>query len=192
LISNQIKSIYEDDKGNLWITTFSGVSRYDRDADRFINYNTGNGFNLEKLDTWNIFKDKKGYFWLSTNDNGLIRYEESLNRATTYSADPDRKGALKSNIIRQVYEDSRGNLWVATENGGLYIYDYKRDTFIHYGHDKNNPAASLEIHYSIIEDSKGYLCLLLWQRLSYIHVDQIEKGFLKVSHITKQNTLSKQ
>lgn len=194
LVSNQIKSIYEDDAGNLWITTFSGVARYDRDTDRFINYNTRNGYNLEKLDTWNIFKDKKGYFWLSTNDNGLIRYEESLNRTTVYSAAPDKKGALKSNIIRQVYEDSRGHLWVATENGGLYLYDYKTDTFMHYGHDKDNPHSIIgDSIYSIIEDSNGYLWFACYGRgLSYIHVDEIKKGvFSSYTHEPESiNTLS--
>ncbi|NLD37757.1 MAG: response regulator [Desulfatiglans sp.] len=194
LISNQIKSIYEDDEGNLWITTFSGISRYDRDKDWFINYNTRNGYNLEKLDTWSIFKDKRGNFWVGTNDNGLIRYEESLNRATIYSADPDKKGALKSNIIRQVYEDSRGNLWIASENGGLYLHDYKTDTFIHYGHDKDNPQSIIgNSIYSIIEDSRGYLWFACYGRgLSYIHVDQIERGvFSSFTHEPENiNTLS--
>jgi two-component system, sensor histidine kinase and response regulator len=178
LVSNQIKSLYEDNEGNLWITTFSGIARYDYDKDRFINYNTRNGYNLDKLDTWNILKDSKGNFWLSTNDNGLVLYDETKNTATVYNAAPGKKGALQSNIIRQVFEDSRGNLWVATENGGLYIYDYKTHTFLHYYHDENDPGSIIgNSIYSIIEDSKGYLWFACYgSGLSFIHVDEKEKG----------------
>ncbi len=178
LVSNQIKSLYEDDEGNLWITTFSGVSLYDSNSDRFINYNIQNGYNLEKLDTWSIFKDSRGNFWLSTNDNGLILYDAEKNKATKYTADPDKKGALESNKIRQVYEDSRGNLWVATENGGLYIYNSTTQTFIKYSHDDENPYSIIgnSIYY-IVEDSEGYLWFACYgSGLSYMHVDEVDKG----------------
>lgn len=194
LISNQIKSLYQDNEGNLWITTFSGISLYDRDGDRFINYNTDNGYNLEKLDTWSMLKDSRGNFWICTNDNGLVKFERGKNRATVYNAEPDKKGALKSNIIRQVYEDSSGNLWVATENGGLYIYDYDTNSFLHFTHDDNNPGSIIgNSIYSIIEDSKGYLWFACYGKgLSCIHLNNIKKGVFKnFSHEPESiNTLS--
>jgi ligand-binding sensor domain-containing protein len=96
LISNQIKSLYQDNEGNLWITTFSGISLYDRDGDRFINYNTDNGYNLGKYDTWSMFKDSRGNYWICTNDNGLVKYEMDKNRATIYNAEQDKRGRLKA------------------------------------------------------------------------------------------------
>ncbi|MFT7604819.1 MAG: signal transduction histidine kinase/ligand-binding sensor domain-containing protein, partial [Saprospiraceae bacterium] len=51
LSNDVVKSIEEDPKGNLWISTLKGISKFNPDSETFVNYTTsdglqGNGFNL--------------------------------------------------------------------------------------------------------------------------------------------------
>ena len=43
LIDNSIKSIVEDDNGNLWLGTSSGITLYDVDKNKFTNFSTSDG-----------------------------------------------------------------------------------------------------------------------------------------------------
>lgn len=60
-----------------------------------------------------IYKDKRGFLWLSTS-NGLSRYDGyefvHYNTSTEHTR-------LKSNFIKKVCEDNHNRLWIASESG---------------------------------------------------------------------------
>lgn len=65
-----IRSLKEDDEGNIWVgTRFNGLFRLSRDASgkvkQIAHYDTRNG--LSNNTVWNIAKDYLGRLWLSTN-----------------------------------------------------------------------------------------------------------------------------
>lgn len=66
-----------------------------------------------------IYKDKRGFLWISTGGGGLSRYDGY--EFVHYNTNTVRT-KLKSNFIRNVYEDSFNRLWIASE-GGLDILD---------------------------------------------------------------------
>ena len=69
LASNRVRSIYEDERGTLWIGTYDGgLSRF-RDG-KFTNYTIENG--LFNNGVFQIFEDEKGNFWISCN-KGIYR-----------------------------------------------------------------------------------------------------------------------
>src|SRR5665647_790941 len=68
----------------------------------------------------NIFRDSRGFIWISTN-RGLDRYDgyEFLHFNSKSSDNP-----LQSDNVRCVAEDKNGNLWIGTENG-LFFLNYQ-------------------------------------------------------------------
>jgi ligand-binding sensor domain-containing protein len=66
-----------------------------------------------------IYKDKRGFLWISTSGGGLSRYDgyEFIHYNTNTT-----RIQLKSNFIRNVCEDDFGRLWIASE-GGIDILD---------------------------------------------------------------------
>ncbi len=69
MASNRVRSIYEDERGTLWIGTYDGgLSRF-RDG-KFTNYTIENG--LFNNGVFQIFEDEKGNFWISCN-KGIYR-----------------------------------------------------------------------------------------------------------------------
>ena len=71
LTDNAVWSIYEDQRGMLWVGTQSGLDRLDRFSDTFLHYPE-----LDRLPNNTILcilDDADGNLWISTN-NGLIRF----------------------------------------------------------------------------------------------------------------------
>jgi signal transduction histidine kinase/DNA-binding response OmpR family regulator/ligand-binding sensor domain-containing protein len=56
--------------------------------------------------------------WISTNGDGLIRYEPESNNFTKYKYDPSKPGSLSQNNPNLLFEDSHGNLWIISGFGG--------------------------------------------------------------------------
>lgn len=61
-----------------------------------------------------IFKDSKGFLWISSQGGGLSRYDGY--EFVTFNASSS-SASLKSNFIRQTCEDNHGRLWIASDHG---------------------------------------------------------------------------
>ncbi len=72
LVSNNVWKVSEDSDGNLWIATYHGLNRYNREKDDFehIRFEANIGSNF----ICDFVEDNKGYFWMTT-DNGLLKFK---------------------------------------------------------------------------------------------------------------------
>jgi ligand-binding sensor domain-containing protein/serine phosphatase RsbU (regulator of sigma subunit) len=70
LPSNEVNGMEEDRRGNLWIITNQGLSRFDPKKQTFRNYSENDGLLSKQFKTNAIFKGKTGAIWLGTI-NGL-------------------------------------------------------------------------------------------------------------------------
>ena len=78
LCNNQINSIVDDQAGNLWLATESGLSRFTIRTQSFKNYNQDDGLPTQAFE-WNGTKISNGQIWMSTTDKGVIAfYPEKL------------------------------------------------------------------------------------------------------------------
>jgi len=64
LPDNSIKSIIEDDDGNLWLGTSNGLSEFNPITEKFINYSTSDGLNGNDFNFSASYKTKKGQILL--------------------------------------------------------------------------------------------------------------------------------
>ncbi len=121
-----IQSLFEDNEGNIWISTFrDGVVKlvYSYDRKDFVNkqtYNTLNG--MISNDVKNIFQDKEGSIWIGTYGNGIARL---VNEAFTfYEFDKSKYG----NNITSI-DQFQGSYWLSTDKGVLKTYNGRVEEF---------------------------------------------------------------
>ena len=71
----------------------------------------------------NILKDKAGFLWLATLDDGLYRYNPVENIFFHFTKISNNKNSIKSAGILSLFQDSFGNVWIGTRDAGLYKVD---------------------------------------------------------------------
>ena len=74
-----------------------------------------------------FFKDSKGYMWIGTEDDGLVRYDG--NNAYRYVHDSNDRGSVPHSTINAIIEGKDNQLWIGTAQG-LCIYNRELDNFI--------------------------------------------------------------
>ncbi len=154
LPSDIINALYEDSRGRLWIATNDGLSRYDEERDRFINWP------LDALpDTifYSILEHPDGRLWLGTYTKGLVLLDPENGSYEWFQPDPKGEKGPRSGLVFCMDYDSQGRLWLGT-NDGLTIKN--GDLFKTYTYDRNNLAGlSSDTVRCMYRDSSGYFWL---------------------------------
>jgi ligand-binding sensor domain-containing protein/serine phosphatase RsbU (regulator of sigma subunit) len=107
LSANEIRALYEDQEGNIWIGA-NGLLRFM--GERFTYFTTKSGLTSNLAMTF--YKDTKNRFWVGTGA-GISKFENG-NITNYFEKNAETIGRVKS-----FAEDSKGNLLVATRNGGI-------------------------------------------------------------------------
>ena len=119
LISQYIRSIFQDSKGNLWFGTIGeGVVRYD--VKTLTYFSNPDGFNSNSV--FAINEDKSGNLWFGT-DQGVYKYD-----GKTFRNYNQNDGLSHIDISRKsILVDRSGTIWVGT-HGGVFVYDPSADS----------------------------------------------------------------
>jgi ligand-binding sensor domain-containing protein len=122
LVSQYIRSIFQDSKGNYWFGPLGhGVIRYDIVTLRY--YSNREFFNNNSILQDNstsihaTAEDKQGNIWFGT-DRGVVQYDGKVFRSYT-----QEHGLTNTNVGRKcILVDKAGTVWVGTM-GGIFRYD---------------------------------------------------------------------
>lgn len=94
----------------------------------FVHLSMASGLQHRFVD--DIYKDSRGFLWLSTAGGGISRYDGyeylSFNTKNTQLM-------LKSNFVKNAVEDRFGRLWIATERG-IALLDLNTYKFLNLSH----------------------------------------------------------
>src|SRR3954463_5584402 len=85
-----------------------------------------------------ILQDSRGFMWFGTR-NGLNKYDGYT--FTIYKNNVSDDNSLGNDRIGDMVEDADGSLWIATLSGGLDMFDWRKEKFIHYKHNPDDPAS---------------------------------------------------
>jgi ligand-binding sensor domain-containing protein len=141
LIPSNVIQIYQDRKGDLWITTEEGVSRYD--GKKFQNFTMNDS--LPGYIVIAIAEDDKGNLWFGTK-NGVSRYDGERFQNFT-----EQEGLI-DNFVGAILKDHNGQLWFHT-NKGVVRYDGERFHSV----GSQELASMCESSQTIEEDQTGNL-----------------------------------
>jgi two-component system, sensor histidine kinase ChiS len=140
--SKQIRSVYEDSTGLLWVGTFGdGMNRVDLKDSRFPHYHSNNRFPAKiNNDTVRAFYESPdGSLWIGT-DGGVNRFDRKSRSYIYYRNDPKDPSSLPNDRVYSIVGDGRGSVWIGTF-GGLSRFDPKRDGFTNFRHDPADPQS---------------------------------------------------
>lgn len=161
LRGNDIKTFFEDHRGNIWIGTWNeGVTRYDVDSQTFNPYPHINPSNSAHT----IFEDNNHNIWVGSWGHGLFRLENPYDienvKYINYLHDKNNRNSLVDNIVYALSQDTVSNaIWVGTRSG-LSILNNIDDPFSFTNH---LPYESDLLPYNelnaIIRDNSGLMWL---------------------------------
>ncbi len=119
LVSQYIRSIFQDSKDNLWFGTIGdGVVKYDVKTLRY--FSNPEGFYNQTV--YAINEDNDENMWFGT-DQGVYKYD-----GKTFKNYNQKDGLNHVDITRKgILVDKSGNIWVGT-HGGVYRYDPVADS----------------------------------------------------------------
>jgi signal transduction histidine kinase/ligand-binding sensor domain-containing protein len=156
LKGNQMFHIFEDSKGDLWVSTRGstpaqlGLSRWDRATEKFYTFSSAEGFPSGKEPS-SFAEDRDGTLWLGFYEGGLVHYANGrFTEFTTADGLPD-------GVITALHLDRQGRLWMASSLSGLsHLDDSTADhpRFVNYSTD--NGLSSNNVR-SLTEDFYGNL-----------------------------------
>ena len=157
--SNNIRSIYKDKEGNIWLgTDDTGVDKFNTKTGELTNYsnNPENKNSFCNNTVWSIIEDNSGYIWFGTA-NGLAKYDKKQNKFKFYFNNENDIHSLSNNFIFNIFQDSKNNIWVST-NSGLCLYNKLTDNFKVYK-ISNTKGTSINNNsvFSVYEDKFGNL-----------------------------------
>ncbi len=176
LFDSDIFSIAEDSNGNKWFGTISGAYKLSKDEGAF-QFVDAIGINF----IHDIIEDHLGNLWFATINNGLFRYDPTIEDVKHFYPDKSVEGSIPGTAIVNLFEDSKNRLWVATEGFGLCLFDPNSETFKIYDTESGLPSNTI---YKILEDDMNYLWFSSGNGLVRFHP---EKSSVEV--FTKSNGL---
>jgi signal transduction histidine kinase/ligand-binding sensor domain-containing protein len=166
LVNNEILSIFEDSKQQIWVGTEHGVSIFNHSTKKFTSYtnNLNDPSSIGAGAVLNIAEDAKNRIWLTTWAGGL----------NLFLPNTDGKGSFRSfhpfdcKHFWSLYLDSQERFWVGSFDGGLLLMktddnqalEKLEPQFINFRKDPKKPHnISNNIVFEIKEDNEGKIWL---------------------------------
>jgi signal transduction histidine kinase/ligand-binding sensor domain-containing protein len=158
-----VTSLAEDSQGNLWVGAWGGLFRRLSGSQEFTALPLGDE-TLGFVRVQELFLDRFGLLWVSTQNAGLFRVDPSQADGSgdavvhfpQAAGDPQGPGLSP---VMSFYEDAHGILWMGSVNDGLLRYDRASHSFAHY-----LPEMGIAQYIGCIqEDAQGFL----WMNTAY-------------------------
>ncbi|MDL2208476.1 response regulator [Parabacteroides sp. OttesenSCG-928-O15] len=136
LPENLVRSINQDNQGNMWIGTFGlGLALFTPEMEKIAGFSEYEGFCSNMINY--IFKDSRGQMWIGTGE-GLVCFDNS--DSLTYRV-YGREDGLENTFIRAITEDEEGHIWLST-NAGISSFQAEKQQFLNYNYFDKTPMGS--------------------------------------------------
>lgn len=209
--SNNISTLFQDQKGYIWIGTENGLNRFD--GNQFTLYQKNNplysNFHANSINTICETTDKE--LWLGT-DNGVFIYNQVKDTFTPFVKQTSDKTSITS-WITHIIQDKAGNIWIATHKQGIFLFNTQTDKLTQFeipqndnivirilNDEQNNiwlsgPYQLCKLNkvnntfetYAIEEKTESIYSMALWEDSSnHIWIGTWDKGLWKLDPQTKQ------
>lgn len=124
VFDNYVNTLYAGRDGRVWVgqRSCASVTRRDGSGQRLVLRENGRDFS--NCDVRGLMEDRAGNIWLSTENEGIIRYRNGKS----HQYKPTNHNYPVYDAIN-CYEDSKGRLWAISRSGGLFLFDARRDRF---------------------------------------------------------------
>lgn len=142
LANSIIRALHEDDSGNLFVGTQSGLYRYDPRQKNLYRYQLPNGEYGDRNIIVNICPGADGRLWICTYD-GLLLLDPATGKIREYPLGDRFQHDPQNNMILSVVRDADEDsiVWVGTETG-LHRLNWKTNQFVTYRTETHTPFSN--------------------------------------------------
>ncbi|CAM2006479.1 two-component regulator propeller domain-containing protein [Acanthopleuribacter pedis] len=158
LTQDDIRAIFQDRAGNLWIgTRAGGINRINLSSLKFELYRVSvmNTVDPALNRITAVIPDDEDRFWLGTT-KGLIRYQTDRAFQEIFVHDPADPNSLSHNRVLCLLRTRDGDLWAGTWEGGLNRFDAETGRFTRFQHRPDDPhSLSNNTVLALAEDGDG-------------------------------------
>lgn len=162
LPNNNIMGILEDDNGYLWISTHSGLARFDPENNSFVTFNQQDGLQSNEFNFGACLKTKNGELVFAGNNGASLFYPKTLQKSTfippirltgiqIFSRESEKDEFFPEDpVIRVSYKDSFlvefSSLDFTNPSKNQYAYRFERHQpdWIYLGNTNNITFANLK------------------------------------------------
>lgn len=114
-----VRTFCEDRDGNIYMGTFKGLIKYDKEG--LISYyiKEDNDYSLSHSSITSLACDKQGTIWIGTYFGGVNYFNTRRQAYKFYQFFNKKETVTTNNIIGYITSDNKDNIWIATEGGGI-------------------------------------------------------------------------
>ena len=116
--------LLDDGQGFLWLTPQgTGLLKFEKQSGQVVKRYThapSNPASVSSNRLGHVWRASNGVFWISTWENGLVKFEPERERFTNYTPE---NGFPITSLIAGLLEDTAGQLWLGTAGDGLVKFD---------------------------------------------------------------------
>ena len=143
LIDDQVLALMMTRRGELWISTYNGLSRHQGGAD-FLNF-TQDDSDVGSIGANRIpamMEDRDGLLWFGTWTAGISLHKPATRALRIVRHRSEDPRSIPTNPTRTLIRDPDGTLWLGlSEGGGLVHYDFERGVLRRYQHDPDDATS---------------------------------------------------
>lgn len=128
LPGNDIRCIFKDTNGNIWVGTNHGLALFNTQTNSFTTFkdNQSDVHGVLSSRIFSIKQFKNNKLWITTEFNGIaiLDLKQSFFLLPEqihfeYIKEGDGENSLSNSSIRSVFQDAYNNIWIGTWGGGI-------------------------------------------------------------------------
>ncbi len=157
-IDLQIREFTEDNEGNIWFGTFSGLQKYDVEKKQYERVDVPayvGGSNHPSI--FSLYKDNQGVIWLGSYYGGVNYFDPERDGMVHYDYQNRSGEQLYYSLIGNMVKDKDGNLWLSTDGGGISCVDQDWNLVKQYTAGGNNSLLHNNVKDIVYDDSRDCL-----------------------------------
>jgi len=147
LSGREVKPLFNDRSGKLWVASDLSVARYDPETETFTHFSSDP---LIKGPIHDVYQDREGMIWITT-PLGLVRIDPASGKAA-------REDNLATNVLRSTFEDKDGTFWVSARES-VEVFDRRTGEVTRHIplRDDDETGRFTNVNVSLLEDHAGVL-----------------------------------
>lgn len=186
IISNNVISLYKDNKGNLWMGTYNKglyvLNTRTKKVENFT-YDPTNLTGISSPQVFSLTQGKSGKIWIGTPNAGLDCYDPQTGKFTHYSSDAEDTTTISNNMIWSLFSDQDGILWIGTNNK-INRFNPETNTF-----QRINDPDIIGAVYAIKPDQNNKDILWLCTEFGLIKFHKKTNTCYKYKNVLRQETI---
>jgi two-component sensor histidine kinase/ligand-binding sensor domain-containing protein len=115
MLPNFVYRFIPNADGTIWTVAESGLYLISKNGHftEFYGYDNEGKYKFPFKNLTDVFIDKQGIYWLTTNGDGLFRWDKEYHLFNQFAVPQ----GFPSNVLYRIESDDKNNLWISTENG---------------------------------------------------------------------------